>query len=491
MTAKTPSDITKRMENIAEIPVHSVHSGERTRGRTATSSSYILASQHAAFFGSLALVVLSAIPFGSVTPLFKTLIVFCICVFALISGTTRALAGTFSISHLRLAAPLCGVLILAAVQIWLPIGGGSLSYDPLETKMFLVVLAGLILFGELLLTHSTTATGLKWIMAAVLVTGASSAVFGLLREFVFDDPGGLLASLYPPETGYAEFYNRNHFVVLIEMAFGLTLGLLLRGKLAERFQFAGWALSALFIYTAIAANSRGGLISVAGMCAVAAFIHFTTKGRGSYRTSSINRTSLFRRITVGAAFAVLVLVAAIFTIAFVGGDPVAGRVEKLSGEVEYAEQTQTNRLAIWRSTVRLIEEHPIVGVGFGAYGAAIPRFDDSNGRSKLEQAHNDYLELAASGGVLGCILFAIFGYGVVKRGIVNFRSVDTLASSSSFGALIGISGVMIHSFVDFGLHVMVNALTFTVLVVIAANDFSAGDTTRPDMATWRNNGKTR
>jgi hypothetical protein len=36
-----------------------------------------------------------------------------------------------------------------------------------------------------------------------------------------------------------------------------------------------------------------------------------------------------------------------------------------------------------------------------------------------------------------------------------------------FGALLGIAGVVVHSLVDFGLHMMSNALIFIVLIAIA------------------------
>jgi hypothetical protein len=42
------------------------------------------------------------------------------------------------------------------------------------------------------------------------------------------------------------------------------------------------------------------------------------------------------------------------------------------------------------------------------------------------------------------------------------------------GALIGIFGVAVHSLVDFGLHVTINALVLTALVVIATARVETG-----------------
>jgi len=43
-----------------------------------------------------------------------------------------------------------------------------------------------------------------------------------------------------------------------------------------------------------------------------------------------------------------------------------------------------------------------------------------------------------------------------------------LRQASCLGAAAGIFGVMLHSIAEFGLHTIVNALVFTVLVVIVA-----------------------
>jgi hypothetical protein len=45
-----------------------------------------------------------------------------------------------------------------------------------------------------------------------------------------------------------------------------------------------------------------------------------------------------------------------------------------------------------------------------------------------------------------------------------------LRRAACLGACIGIAGVAVHSLVDFGLHMLVNALVFTTLIVIATSE---------------------
>src|SRR3989449_11657885 len=83
-------------------------------------------------------------------------------------------------------------------------------------------------------------------------------------------------------------------------------------------------------------------------------------------------------------------------------------------------------------------------------------------------AHNEYLELLASGGLIGGALGTWFVIVLIKCAREQLRrSRDPFRRAACFGALVGLFGVAIHSLVDFGPHDTVNALVFTALVVIS------------------------
>ena len=113
----------------------------------------------------------------------------------------------------------------------------------------------------------------------------------------------------------------------------------------------------------------------------------------------------------------------------------------------------------------------MTGVGFGGYWTAIAQFHDASGDSTPQQAHNDYLELWASGGPIALGLFGWFVFAVIKRARRQLRSLDPFRRAACFGALAGLFTLGIHSFVDFGLHTTVNALVCMVLVVIATVEY--------------------
>jgi O-antigen ligase len=118
----------------------------------------------------------------------------------------------------------------------------------------------------------------------------------------------------------------------------------------------------------------------------------------------------------------------------------------------------------------MIKDHPLMGVGFNGYWAAIPQYHNASGELTPQQAHNDYLELLASGGLIGVALAGWFLFLFVKGARRSFQSKDSFRRAASMGATAGLFGVAVHSVVDFGLHVTINALIFTALVVIALAD---------------------
>jgi O-antigen ligase len=136
-----------------------------------------------------------------------------------------------------------------------------------------------------------------------------------------------------------------------------------------------------------------------------------------------------------------------------------------------------SRNEIWKATLKMFRAHPMAGVGMGGYWTAITAYHDASGVLTPQEAHNDYLELLASGGLIGLALGGWFAVAVFKRTRRNFKSPDRFRRAVTFAATLGIAGVAVHSVVDFGLHMIVNALIFTALIVIVTgdNDF-AGET---------------
>jgi O-antigen ligase len=282
--------------------------------------------------------------------------------------------------------------------------------------------------------------------------------------------GFILPNLYP-SLGFAQFINKNHFAFLIEMGVGLGLGFIVWGGLPKERLLAVVGVVLLLAAALVVANSRGGILSLFCQFLFAA-LFFTAvrpiRNPGSDRNHRMRRfaTSFVVRALLIICFATAVAIG----IVWVGGGPLAGSLEAIPTEVGAPSNSvrwAARRWDIWPATWKLIKDHPLAGVGFGGYWMAITAYHDASGEMTPQEAHNDYLEFLASGGLIGVVIGTWFLYRFIRVVRRRLLTSDKLVRAARIGAIVGLAGVAIHSIVDFGLHVSINAVVFMVLVVIA------------------------
>lgn len=433
------------------------------------------------FFALLTLIILVAIPYGTVEPWWEAL--FECVVFAL--GALWAVEGILSREWItkghRIFLPLLLITLYAFVQT-LPILAGSsttgglkvwnaISADPYETRLSVLKLLALTLMGVMLLRYTSNSRRLRALIFTIIGVGILSALFGILRQTTQHSTGFFLPFLLP-ESGYGQFINRNHFAYLMEMVLGLVLGLIISRGVRREYVLIYLAL-ALPVWTALVlCNSRGGILSMLAQVFFLALLFSLVNSRQEIKDrtllSRISRSALFRPLLI-IGLIVMVFIGAIW----IGGEALTSRLETVSSEIA-AESSPGNegagRKEIWQATWRMIKDHPLAGVGFNGYWAAIPQYHNASGELTPQQAHNDYLELLASGGLIGVALVGWFLFLFIKGARRSFQSKDSFRRAASMGAAAGLFGVAVHSVVDFGLHVTINALIFTALVVIAVAD---------------------
>jgi O-antigen ligase len=335
-----------------------------------------------------------------------------------------------------------------------------------------------LLFGWLLLKHIDSEKRVRQLIDLIVATGAASALFGLLRHAVQHSPGFGLARLQP-NYGYGQFVNANHFAFLMEMALGLALGLIVcRGVKGTRAVVYFLAATPMWI-ALVLSGSRGGILSL--LCEVLVLALIFSSARPVYEPAEKPNNFLARLNKVSRTVAVRVLLmagvlaAAITVVVLVGGDPLTGRVDSLAVELDRnVANTYTLRPNIWRATWRMIKEHPVAGTGFGGYWIAITKYHEGSGETTPQEAHNDYLELLSSGGVIGVLIavwFVIEFLRLVRRKLHRARihEESSFERAATFAALTAIIAVAVHSLVDFGLHLTVNAVVFVALLIIAIN----------------------
>jgi O-antigen ligase len=435
------------------------------------------------FVGLLGVTIFSPIPYGTVDPWWEA--AFECSVFALTSiWVIEVLCKRqWNIRQPSVLLPLVAVTAYAFIQCvqWPPSWFAKsstqymLSIDHYQTYLTARKCLALTLFLGLLLNHIPTVSRFKWLVRTVIVVGLGSALFGLLRQFMQppDGTGGFVLPFLFYGLGYGQFLSPNPFAYLMEMPLGLAAGLALGGG-ADRKRWLIYFAIIIILWTALVlSNSRGGLMALACEVVFVASVAFgwyservLVRGGETARWAILVRRSLLIRVlTIG-----LVLVILSVGVLWIGGDQLAIKFSE-QASVASANKTDGNtRHDIWKASWKLFKQNPWTGVGFGAYFLGITEFHESSGRSKLEQAHNEYLDLAANGGLVGLLLAAWFIAEVVRRAIKRLRTQQGYQRAATFGAVAGALGVAVHSFVDFGLQLTAVAVMLAALVVIIVAD---------------------
>jgi len=456
----------------------------------------------AIFVSLLAMIALTAVPYGTVEPWWEALFecaVFALAGLWLFEGW---LSGGWHVSRRALLAPLIAMLLYMFVQtLTLPFGneagagvltGGKLwqaiSADPYETRRGALKLLALVLAFMLLARYTSNARRTVLLAYTVIGTGVASAIFGIVRQTTQHSDGFILPYL-ELDSGYGQFINKNHFAFLMEMTLGLILGFVVSsGERRERLLI--YMAASIPVWTALVlSNSRGGLLAMMCQLIFAALVWTTTSKKarqeewkmGSHSVSPLKR--LMTSALARAALVVCLIAAAVVGIVWVGGETVVDRFEATSSDFSaQAEATAVDardnvrRADIWRATWGVIKANPVAGVGIGGYWTAVSSYHDASGRATPQQAHNDYLELLASGGIIGAALAVWFVFTFIRLLRQTLHAGDPLRRALCFGALIGLFGVALHSFLDFGLHITANALIFACLIVLATNTAQESET---------------
>lgn len=429
------------------------------------------------FSALLVTIAITAIPYGTVQPwwisIFECLI-FLIATFAIIEALV---ARQWSL-RLSLWTPLLVLCLFGAIQSLRLFSGpapisppSALSADPQGTQAVVLQLFALIITALLLVRHVSSRARLLKLIYVIIGVGVASAVFGIVRKNMQTSPGFFLPALPVGDRSFAQFINRNHFAFLIEMSLGLTLGLLV-GKGSVRRRLAFLPVGALLWVALIYSNSRGGIL--ASLCELLFLGVLLDPVRHLMKGEGRSKLSRFQNLVGGLAVRVFLLAGVVglfaYGVGWVGGEPVVSNFQNAAtdfSQQEMHDNINTSRKEIWSASWQMAKAHPLAGVGIGGYWIGITKYHRASGEITPQQAHNDYLELFASGGLIGCALVAWFLVRFIGDATRRLGKADSSYRATTIGALAGMFGVAVHSFVDFGLHITINALIFFALMVIA------------------------
>ena len=335
----------------------------------------------------------------------------------------------------------------------------------IEPHMSRVALMKSLAYGAIFILFLAVVNNRSRVLTAarVLVYAAVlHAVYAVLMHLsdVSDEHFGTLIMHGGSASGF--YANRNHFAGMLEITLAIGIGLLIAG-LSDRVagswkdffrHLIEWILSpkmllrlslCILVIALTTTHSRMGntaffsSLLIAGVIGIA-LSRFATRNTVMLLTSLV----VLDLLIVGSWF---------------GVEKLAQRLEATTMEnVQEREDPASYALG-------LIGDYPVFGAGPGTFYVAFPKYRPEKVVNFYDYAHNDYAQIASETGVVG---LGLLGLVVASTLVVALRAQwvrrDPLMRGMSFACVMGVTALLIHSWVDFNLQIPANAVYFMVLL---------------------------
>jgi O-antigen ligase len=346
----------------------------------------------------------------------------------------------------------------------------ALSVNPpaTATTLALMLAFSLLLLG---LVGLLPRLPLARLVTALAFLGLGVALFAIVQRAAAGEAlSPPIYGLWHPEQGgmpFGPFVNPNHFAGWMVLTLSLTIGYFF-GLSHASWEARGRRLSAWLVWLT---RPEAGRVALVGLCSLAMATAVVLSRSRSGLAALLVALLVFGFRAVRQSSRALPRVAAVATLVAVlmgalawgGSDAVLMKFGRSSADMP-------GRLRAWHDAVHIASDFPLFGSGLGTFGLTMLVYQSGSRDVSFTQAHNDYLQLAAEGGVLvstaALVLIAMIASLSWHRGS---RDDDPIVSWIRTGAAAGMIGLAAQSTVEFSLQMPGVAALFVVLVAIAVH----------------------
>jgi O-antigen ligase len=293
----------------------------------------------------------------------------------------------------------------------------------------------------------------------VMFLGFAVAIFGILQHLTFNGKLYWFREMRYGGIPFGPYVNRNHFAAFAELVIPIALVPLVLGKVRRERWFAVGIFALLPIVALFLSASRGGIVSFAAEIGIVALVMILRRTGG-------------RHVLAGG----VVLLLAFMLVSWLGVRQILERFSSMQS----LEVTVGKRASMRHDAWHIFRDHPWTGTGLGTLPIVFPPYESLYDGKVVNHAHNDYLEMLADTGVAGGLCCAWF------LAVLFFRSLNQLlVTDKSFAAALHLSGLvaccgfLVHSLVDFNLHMPGNALLFLLMAHLATAEIPRNPSKRP------------
>jgi O-antigen ligase len=290
--------------------------------------------------------------------------------------------------------------------------------------------------------------------------------FGILQHLTFNGKLYWFREMHYGGIPFGPYVNRNHFAGFAELAIPVPLVPLILGKVRRERRFVIGLFALLPIGALLLSASRGGIVAFGvELLFLLSFVLLQRAGSKHLLTGGI------------------ILLAALSLVSWIGVRQVLSRF----GSLQSMEVKEGKRASMRHGAWHIFLDHPVLGTGLGTLQMVYPPYETLYDEKIVNHAHNDYLEALAETGIAGglcCVWFLGILFLVALRSLQE--ATNTFAAALRLAGLTGCCGILVHSLVDFNLHIPANAYFFFLMALLATSGMTAA-TQSAAPATRRSN----
>jgi len=386
--------------------------------------------------GICTLLFFSVLSFGAVEEWSISTLEFGLGLLFLAWAVRQTIAGRLKVE----SNPLYPPVVFFGIVVGLQLGFGFTAYHYATwiSAMEYLGYAILLFLTVESLSYQSSAKILVW---ALTLFGFVLALFGIIQDLTFNGKIYWLRTLHDSGAPFGPYVNHDHYAGLMEMLAPIVI---------------------VFSLSSLVSGGKRAVVALAGVIMAGSIVLSQSRaGTAAFLGEMILLLALLLGRQRNGRVAATLGGVCLMVLAFVAwvGTPALWH--------HFSELQDWMRLAIIKDGLQMFRQKPMLGWGLGTFTTVYPKFRSFYTDLFVNAAHNDYLQVLVETGLIGFGAVVWFILAIYRAGL---RNVDGWSHNWSralgLSALVGCTGLLIHSAFDFNLQIPANACIFYFLCAV-------------------------
>jgi len=311
------------------------------------------------------------------------------------------------------------------------------------------------------------------VASCISVLGIIHFITGIVFPSIRDSYG---FPMFGATLGHDNFAGQ-YLIAVVPLGMALVVSAVGKGKyVAGFFALVGSCVMLVFLSITFSRGAWAGLVASIIVFAALLWRQFRSSRRSD--VSGLHH----KGIIIGIEFAAVFVAVGILAFSLSEREKGTSALQKAQKAVDLSDAPIAFRLKLWEGSLRLVKQHPVFGVGCGAFSLYYPsvRLPEEHRIAgagiSVRSPHNDYIRLLTESGLLGVMaamyLLGAVAWPLLKRlrseGSPNGVPVIAIGASSAIAA------TLVHAFFSSNFTMPASATMLAVNLGILAGTLSGG-----------------